>query len=56
MTTISRNGVTLSVINLHGRTFLPPHGDPFAKADELVEEAKEISPLDLCRFPCRSNE
>lgn len=42
MTTISKNGHTLSVINLHGRTFLPPHGDPFAKADELIEEAKKF--------------
>lgn len=50
MTTISKNGVTLSVINLHGRTFLPPHGDPFAKATELVEEAKEISPLVFVDF------
>ena len=50
MTTISRNGVTLSVINLHGRTFLPPHGDPFAKADDLLDEAFEISPLVFVDF------
>ena len=50
MTTISRNGVTLSVINLHGRTFLPPHGDPFAKAEELIAEAKEVSPLIFVDF------
>ncbi len=41
---------TISVINLHGRTFLPPHGDPFAKAEELVEEAKKISPLIFVDF------
>ncbi|MBK3494316.1 TIGR00282 family metallophosphoesterase [Viridibacillus sp. YIM B01967] len=50
MTTITKNGHTLSVINLHGRTFLPPHGDPFAKADELVEEAKKVSPLIFVDF------
>ncbi len=50
MTTISRNGVTLSVINLHGRTFLPPHGDPFAKADELMEKHKKYLHLFLSIF------
>lgn len=50
MTSISKNGVTLSVINLHGRTFLPPHGDPFAKATELIEEAREVSPLVFVDF------
>lgn len=50
MTTITKNGVTLSVINLHGRTFLPPHDDPFKKADELVKEAKELSPLVFVDF------
>ena len=50
MTTISRNGVTLSIINLHGRTFLPPHGDPFEKAEELLEEAHDVSPLVFVDF------
>ncbi|HEY4567100.1 MAG TPA: TIGR00282 family metallophosphoesterase [Savagea sp.] len=45
MTQVTKNGVTLSVINLHGRTFLPPHDDPFKKADALIEEAKRVSPL-----------
>ena len=45
MTEITKNGVTLTVINLHGRVFLPPHEDPFAMADELVEEARKTSPL-----------
>ena len=34
MLQIEKNGVTLSVINLHGRVFLPPHEDPFAMADD----------------------
>lgn len=50
MTSITKNGVTLSVINLHGRTFLPPHDDPFAKADELLEEALQTSPLVFVDF------
>jgi metallophosphoesterase (TIGR00282 family) len=50
MTTISKNGVTLSVINLHGRTFLPPHDDPFAMSLQLVEEAKKVSPLIFVDF------
>lgn len=47
---ISKNGVTLSVINLHGRVFLPPHEDPFAVADDLVAKAREISPLVFVDF------
>lgn len=50
MTSVTKNNVTLSVINLHGRTFLPPHDDPFAKADELIGEAKELSPLVFVDF------
>lgn len=50
MTTITKNGVTLSVINLHGRTFLPPHSDPFEKAEQLIEEATKISPLIFVDF------
>ncbi|KGR74003.1 TIGR00282 family metallophosphoesterase [Ureibacillus sinduriensis] len=50
MVQISKNGVTLSVINLHGRVFLPPHEDPFAMADKLVEEARKTSPLVFVDF------
>ncbi|HLR10674.1 MAG TPA: TIGR00282 family metallophosphoesterase [Sporosarcina sp.] len=50
MTTIEKNGVPITVINLHGRTFLPPHEDPFAAATQLVEEAKEISPIVFVDF------
>ena len=31
----------VAVINLQGRTFLPPIDCPFQKADELIEEAQE---------------
>lgn len=50
MVSVTKAGQTLSVINLHGRVFLPPHDDPFKKADELVEEAKAISPLVFVDF------
>lgn len=50
MVQIQKNGVTLSVINLHGRVFLPPHEDPFAMAEELVAEAKKVSPLVFVDF------
>ena len=47
---ITKNGVTLTVINLHGRVFLPPHEDPFAMADDLVAEAHKTSPLVFVDF------
>ncbi len=50
MATLTKNGKTLSVINLHGRVFLPPHDDPFQKADELLGEAKAVSPLVFVDF------
>ena len=50
MTQVSKNGVTISVINLHGRVFLPPHEDPFKMADELVAEAKKVSPIVFVDF------
>lgn len=50
MVSVTKNNETISVINLHGRTFLPPHGDPFAKAEELVNQAKKISPLVFVDF------
>ncbi|MFJ8261464.1 TIGR00282 family metallophosphoesterase [Rummeliibacillus sp. NPDC094406] len=50
MVAVTKGGQTISVINLHGRTFLPPHGDPFAKATELVAEAQKVSPLVFVDF------
>ena len=50
MVQVSKNGVTISVINLHGRVFLPPHEDPFKMADELVAEARKTSPLVFVDF------
>lgn len=47
---VTKNGETLTVINLHGRVFLPAHEDPFRMADELVSEAREVSPLVFVDF------
>ncbi|WP_186577400.1 TIGR00282 family metallophosphoesterase [Aquibacillus kalidii] len=41
LTFVKSNGVEIAVINLQGRTFMPPSDDPFRKADELIEEAKK---------------
>jgi 2',3'-cyclic-nucleotide 2'-phosphodiesterase len=40
-TVIRANGKTLGLVNLQGRTFLPPIDCPFRKADELIEELRE---------------
>lgn len=50
MTSISKGGHTISVINMHGRTFLPPHDDPFKMATKMVEEAKKLSPIVFVDF------
>ncbi|MCY8861024.1 2',3'-cyclic-nucleotide 2'-phosphodiesterase [Bacillus inaquosorum] len=39
ITYVKANGKELAVINLQGRTFLPPLDDPFLKVDELIAEA-----------------
>ncbi|MGO4543952.1 TIGR00282 family metallophosphoesterase [Paenibacillus sp. 2TAB23] len=41
MAIIKAGGKQLAIINLQGRTFLPPIDCPFRKADELIEAAKE---------------
>ncbi|QQD83717.1 TIGR00282 family metallophosphoesterase [Bacillus siamensis] len=50
ITYIKSNGKELAVLNLQGRTFLPPLDDPFAKADELIEEAKKRTPYIFIDF------
>ncbi|MFB1049502.1 TIGR00282 family metallophosphoesterase [Paraliobacillus sp. JSM ZJ581] len=47
---IDCNGVKIAVINLQGRTFLPPIDDPFRKADELVELAKKEASIIFVDF------
>ncbi len=48
--TITKNGKQLTVMNLHGRVFLPPHDCPFKKVDEMIEEAQKISPYIFVDF------
>ena len=46
-TTIKKQGKQLSIINLQGRTFLPPIDCPFRKIDEILEH---LSPAQQCIF------
>ena len=47
---IKLNQLEVAVINLQGRTFLPPSDDPFQKADELVKEAKKRTDIIFVDF------
>lgn len=44
------NNYEVAVINLQGRTFLPPIDDPFEVAEELVNEAKKKTPFIFVDF------
>ncbi|MCI4166729.1 2',3'-cyclic-nucleotide 2'-phosphodiesterase [Bacillus spizizenii] len=50
ITHVKANGKELAVINLQGRTFLPPLDDPFLKADELIAEASKRTPYIFIDF------
>ncbi|GGA62446.1 TIGR00282 family metallophosphoesterase [Ornithinibacillus halotolerans] len=41
LTFVNINGLEIAILNLQGRTFLPPIDDPFKKVDELINEAKK---------------
>lgn len=43
--TFVASGVTIGVLNLMGRTFMPPSDDPFRCADEVVEELRRRTPI-----------
>ncbi|MRH42642.1 TIGR00282 family metallophosphoesterase [Aquibacillus halophilus] len=47
---IKSNGLELAVINIQGRTFLPPSDDPFRKVDELIDEARKRTNLIFVDF------
>ncbi|MGA9287153.1 MAG: TIGR00282 family metallophosphoesterase [Anaerobacillus sp.] len=49
-TIVNINGIEVGVINLQGRTFLPAIDDPFRKADELVDEMRERTPVIFVDF------
>ena len=44
------NGTLVAIINLQGRTFMPPLDDPFQVIDSLVEEARKHTPLIFVDF------
>jgi 2',3'-cyclic-nucleotide 2'-phosphodiesterase len=45
--TFAVNGVTVGVLNLMGRTFMPPADDPFRCADTYVAELRARTPVVL---------
>lgn len=50
ITYVKANGKELAVMNLQGRTFLPPLDDPFLKADELIAEVAKRTPYIFIDF------
>jgi metallophosphoesterase (TIGR00282 family) len=50
MTYICVDGYEVAIINLQGRTFLPAIDCPFKKADELIAEASERTPIIFVDF------
>lgn len=49
-TIVTINEVKIAVINLIGRTFLPPSDCPFQKVEELLTEIKKITPYIFVDF------
>ncbi|HLR60565.1 MAG TPA: TIGR00282 family metallophosphoesterase [Pseudogracilibacillus sp.] len=47
---VNINNIEVAVINLQGRTFLPPTDCPFKKADQLIAEAKKRTPFIFVDF------
>lgn len=47
---IKSNNVEIALINIQGRTFLPPIDDPFRKVDELINQAKKRTNLIFIDF------
>lgn len=47
---IKINDLEMAVINLQGRTFMNPSDDPFKKADELIDQARERTPFIFVDF------
>lgn len=43
--TFEADGVTVGVVNLMGRTFMPPVDDPFRAADAIVEDLRALTPV-----------
>ncbi|MCQ6265867.1 TIGR00282 family metallophosphoesterase [Fictibacillus sp. WQ 8-8] len=47
---IKMNQLEIGIINLQGRTFLPPLDCPFEKAEQLVEELRKRTPIIFVDF------
>lgn len=45
-----KNGIRVGIINLSGRTFLPPLDCPFRKADELIKSISRETPIIIIDF------
>ena len=43
--TFTVDGVTVGVLNLMGRTFMPPVDDPFRCADAIVDDLRALTPV-----------
>ena len=43
--TLTVEGVTIGVVNLMGRVFMPPVDDPFRVGKELVDDLRAITPI-----------
>lgn len=50
ITYVKMNNDEIAVISLQGRTFLPPNDCPFKKADQLIKEARERTPIIFVDF------
>ena len=43
--TLQVNGVTIGILNIMGRTFMPPVDDPFRIADSAVDDLASLTPV-----------
>ncbi|MGM7701248.1 TIGR00282 family metallophosphoesterase [Pseudalkalibacillus sp. Hm43] len=49
-TFVKINNIEVAVVNLQGRTFMPPLDCPFQKADEIIEKVKSRTPYIFVDF------
>ncbi|OLO40968.1 metallophosphoesterase [Alkalihalophilus pseudofirmus] len=49
-TIVKVNSIEVAVINLMGRTFLPPNDCPFRKVDEIIEQVQSRTPVIFVDF------
>lgn len=46
--------INIGIMNLSGRTFMPPLDNPFPMADKIIEEIKQKTPIILVDFHCEA--